>query len=311
MKTKKIVDCFTFFNELELLEIRLEYLYDVVDHFVIVESNQGFSGIRKDFILEKNIDKLEKYKDKITYIPLKMPSFKEEKKVAWKREIFQRNGISEGLNLLNIDSEDLVLISDIDEIPNKDKIEKVKEKYPLVKLGTSKILKAIFDAIFSRDANKLKLIKLNTFHRYSLPIPFAMENFLYYINYKEIDGVWNGTVLTKYKALDQFNVDEIRNFRNYCPAISNSGWHFSYLGGIEKIILKLKNYSHQEYNKPEIANADFIKTCIKNGYSLNDYYKGRNIVKYAKIKLDRFPKTLKNIIINYKNFVFDQENTNL
>ena len=91
---RKIYDCFTFFNEYDLLDIRLEEHYDHVDHFVIVESNKSFQNKDKEFNLEKNWDRYSKYHDKIIYIKVEdMPGGEN----PWVREAFQRNAIERGI----------------------------------------------------------------------------------------------------------------------------------------------------------------------------------------------------------------------
>lgn len=71
----KIYDCFTFFNELDLLEIRLSELYNCVDYFVIAEGNKTHAGEPKDFIFEKNKSRYKKWMKKIIYLQVKMPEF--------------------------------------------------------------------------------------------------------------------------------------------------------------------------------------------------------------------------------------------
>jgi beta-1,4-mannosyl-glycoprotein beta-1,4-N-acetylglucosaminyltransferase len=122
----KIIDCFTFFNELDLLEIRLKYLNDVVDYFVIVEADTSFNGEYKQMILGDNIDRFKPFIDKIIYIPIKMEYFENKKKVAWKREEYQRNSISLGIEILNLTKSDLVLISDVDESPDRDILKELQ-----------------------------------------------------------------------------------------------------------------------------------------------------------------------------------------
>ena len=78
---KKVIDCFTFFNELDLLEIRLKYLYDTLDYFVIVEADQTFSGENKSFFLEENWEQFRPYHSKMVYVRLKMKSFEGKRKV--------------------------------------------------------------------------------------------------------------------------------------------------------------------------------------------------------------------------------------
>ena len=113
MNKPKIYDCFTFFNENELLELRFMTLYDTVDYFVIVEAGQTFTGKPKPF----NFVIPEQYADKIRYIKLmNLPS-----KSAWDNEFFQRNSITKGL--YDASPDDFVIISDVDEIPNPEAIQ--------------------------------------------------------------------------------------------------------------------------------------------------------------------------------------------
>lgn len=71
----KIYDCFTFFNELDLLELRLAELYNYVDYFVIVEADKTHSGKPKEFILEKNFSRYARWRNKIIHLKVKMPDF--------------------------------------------------------------------------------------------------------------------------------------------------------------------------------------------------------------------------------------------
>lgn len=81
-----VIDCFTFFNELDLLEIRLKYLYDTLDYFAIVEADQTFSGENKSYVLEEHWERFRPYHPKMVYVQLKIKSFEAKRKVAWKRE---------------------------------------------------------------------------------------------------------------------------------------------------------------------------------------------------------------------------------
>lgn len=105
----KIYDCFTYFNESELLRIRLEELTDVVDYFVIVEASQTFTGEPKPFYLD-DLDWLELWHDQIIRVQVNFPKTMTS---AWDREIHQREAINIGI----FEPDDRVLISDVDEIP--------------------------------------------------------------------------------------------------------------------------------------------------------------------------------------------------
>ena len=107
----KLYDCFTFYNELDLLELRLAELYDTVDHFVIVESNQTFTNRPKPFLFEENRERYARWLDKIIHIKVEdMPGSDN----PWDNETHQRNSIMRGL--ADADANDIVFISDVDEV---------------------------------------------------------------------------------------------------------------------------------------------------------------------------------------------------
>ena len=111
----KIYDCFTFFNELELLDLRLKELYNHVDYFVLVEATLTHTGKPKELIFEKNKDKYSDYLDKIIYVKVNdLPDYNDFEGI-WEPENFQRNCIVRGLT--NAEDSDVIMVSDIDEIP--------------------------------------------------------------------------------------------------------------------------------------------------------------------------------------------------
>lgn len=115
-----IVDGFIFYNELDILAIRLEELYPVVDEFVLVESNKTFRGAQKPWIFEENKDRFAKYLDKINHIMLVDDNkFSSNPKIEpWDREHWQRAQIARGFQGLK--SNDIVIVSDVDEIPRRE-----------------------------------------------------------------------------------------------------------------------------------------------------------------------------------------------
>ena len=319
----KVIDCFTFFNELDLLEIRLKYLYDTVDYFVIIESDKSFNGDLKEMVFSNNNSRFDSFKDKIVYVPIKMKNFDLTKGVAWKREEFQRNCIQEGLDRVDLNDDDLILISDIDEFPNKDiildfKINNGDKTKTTKKSMISLVLKSVFCAIktvFYKIINKdtqevtaqFKVIYLIVFKNFSYPLNFEMFNYYYYLNYQKKDSYWFGIQGVQAKWLKVFTPNQIRVFRKTpVRTVKGGGWHFSYLGGKEMIKYKIKNFSHQEYNIPEIVSDDYIDFCIQNGYSLFEYYKNSNAKpKYVKLDISHLPTDLKNIVVDYKNLLVE------
>src|SRR5690349_24880068 len=115
-------DCFTFFNELDLLEIRLNVLNPVVDKFVLVESTRTFQNKPKPLYFQQNATRFSAFKDKIIHIVVdQFPDFGDWTEAnSWTLEHHQRNSINRGLTRCTRD--DVVIISDLDEIPRPETI---------------------------------------------------------------------------------------------------------------------------------------------------------------------------------------------
>src|SRR5210317_2072468 len=116
----KIFDCFLYSNEDLILDVRLNTLSDYVSRFVIVEANKDHQGKEKK--LNFNINNFPKFKNKITY--LVVDDFPKNL-TNWQRENYQRNFISNGLH--NVQEDDYIIISDVDEIPNLENIDSIKK----------------------------------------------------------------------------------------------------------------------------------------------------------------------------------------
>lgn len=255
----KLFDCFTFFNELDILEVRLEYLYSHVDFFVIVESDHTHTAKPKEYILEKNKDRFKKYWDKILYIKQHanitntIGSFAKEyspKDEFWRLENDQRNAISEGLSAAT--PNDIIMISDVDEIPNTSSIKQLK--------------RALF---FSKKR------------------AFSQQLHLYFVNCFALgkDQNWVGTVACKMKYLK--TPQDLRNNRHLYKLVHNGGWHLSYLGGLENIIKKIESFAHTEFNQDKFKRKDEIMLKIKSGKDIYDRDgHSTQLVDPEKIKMD-------------------------
>ena len=121
----KIIDCFVFYNELDMLNLRLHELNEHVDYFILVEANKTYSNNPKNFIFEQNKFKYQKFLHKIIHIKVNdMPNGTNN----WEREFHQRNCIGRGVELVtNLDDEDIILLSDVDEIIKHETIMKLKK----------------------------------------------------------------------------------------------------------------------------------------------------------------------------------------
>lgn len=239
----QIYDCFCYFNEDLLLELRLETLWNFVDYFVIVESKYTFSGKPKALNFKPEL--FSKYQAKIRYLIAEENP--EGMADAWRNERFQRNYIAHGL--LDAKPNDWVIVSDVDEIPRPETI-----------------------ALFNPTQ-----YKRGDFEQYA---------YSYYLNNRcTVAGIavlQCGSKVTTYAQFVHFfkNAESLRSYkssglwrqikRNWfrsfqVQTIQNGGWHFSWLDGIDKIILKIESYAHQEYNRPEYKDPIVIQAKIAAG----------------------------------------------
>jgi beta-1,4-mannosyl-glycoprotein beta-1,4-N-acetylglucosaminyltransferase len=296
----KIYDCFTFFNELEVLEIRLNILNDYVDYFVIVEATKTHAGKPKELYYLKNKNKFKKFENKIIHVIVDdMPEIKESR---WELENFQRNAIIRGLK--NCEPDDIILISDVDEIPNPEKIIEVKEK-----LKTSKSNK-VFSEILKFTKKIFKITRKN--NALSLPfkiilsypiILFRNKVYMYYLN-GYVSDRWIGTAALRYEDLIKIFEGQpqlVRDIRSrffvFFNVLKDAGWHFSYLGGAERVLTKLKSFSHSEYDTPEFANIDKINKIMAQNKTID----GKEI-KFVKID-NTFPEYIVKNKEKYKHLI--------
>ena len=265
----KIFDCFTFNDENLILEIRLNELDKFLDFFIIIEFGENHQGKKKG----KKIDQalLNKFKHKIRYFYTDMfnKNFN-----SWERENYQRNAIKEGL--YDADKDDLVIISDLDEIPNLSRID----------------LDNINDRIYAFK-------QINTMYKFNLIR----------------DSDWIGTKLCKFKKLKSpqwlrslkvhkkysyFRLDKFfsKNYIHNFEIIENGGWHFGWIRDINQIIDKLESFAHTEFNNDNYKNLKFISECINkkvNFLNINE--------KLNKIEIKYLPMYLIKNIEKYKNFI--------
>jgi beta-1,4-mannosyl-glycoprotein beta-1,4-N-acetylglucosaminyltransferase len=240
MKKYKVIDTFVFGGELDMLEMRLDYLYDSVDYFVISESNKTHYGQEKELVFLKNKHVFDKYMDKIKYVVYE-PDTSELNLVVtpeniydsdiWKLERGQRNVIHDKVKELS-DENTLILHSDLDEFPDKTKFDELRE-----------LTKDLF----------LEVVSLGQPTYYYSPL-----------NLLELD--WYGTVVFNHQTmLNLTEFSSVREFRVSSKHLENAGWHFSFFNTPEKISYKIQTYAHQEFNTPEIIDIKNIKNKIYNG----------------------------------------------
>jgi beta-1,4-mannosyl-glycoprotein beta-1,4-N-acetylglucosaminyltransferase len=243
-----IYDCFQYFNEDHIVDLRLNILSKLIDKFVIVESTVNHQGKSKK--LHFDINKYKKFKDKINYIVvddtpenLKKPHKGGESLV----EQHQRNSIMRGLK--DASDNDLIILSDVDEIPNLNKLNEF-------------------------DSNKYAV--------------FSQKMFMYKLNYLNLEeNNWHGSKVClkknfispqwlrdlKFKKYPFWRIDKIRNLQ----IIENGGWHFAYLQTPENISKKIQSFAHGEFNKSSIIDEDSISLKIEKGEDI--FERGHSLKK--------------------------------
>jgi beta-1,4-mannosyl-glycoprotein beta-1,4-N-acetylglucosaminyltransferase len=256
--TRKVIDCFTFYNEVQMLEFRLEELGDFVDFFVIVEADTTHSGEKKGKNFPENSVYVDKYRDKIVYVYVEdMPDGDD----AWEREIHQRDCISRGLKDIDVNPDDLLIISDCDEIPDVSSIP------------------YLFEIDFDNVGGYI-----------------CLEQDMYYYNLstKATNKWYHSKVCTYSRFMQAKDTNEIR-LGGFPAMLRNGGWHFSYFGGIDMIKNKIKNFAHQEFNTSEFTDESRISEAIENNIDLFR----RPGIDYAKVDIDKndyLPKNYKMLI---------------
>lgn len=227
----KVIDCFTFYNELDMLEYRLTVLYPHVTKFVLVEATLTHAGTPKPLFYNDNKERYARWADKIIHVVVEdMPDLSTSKD-AWVREVFQRNAIDRGLASLSLRPLDLLIISDVDEIPNPAMIPD--------DLDVTKRLEMDFYyyTIQNRTPTKWYHAKI---------CPFAD----YVLLFKRVPN-------------------DVRMHKD-CEPINNGGWHLGYFGSPEFIQNKLQQFAHQEFNTPKYTSLEFLKERITKHTNLFD-----------------------------------------
>ena len=294
----KIFDCFMYFDEEVIVDVRLNTLNQFVDYFIIVESRFTHKGDLRE--LKFNHKKFERFKDKIIYLiddqihsqteeikPLDSEIEKSRKYIfnAAYRENGQRNFISRGLS--GAGNEDLILISDVDEIPKLDNIN-------------------------------LKIIKEKI-------ILFKQDMFYYKFNLHLPNLIWTGTKACKKKHL--INPQWLRNIKdrkysflrfdtffsktkyNDIKIIDDGGWHFSNIKTAKEIEFKLKSYLHHREFDENPLSVDEIEKIIQDKQAIYDLTVDKttnkigNGSKLEKFELEKLPIYIQLNKDNYKEWM--------
>jgi beta-1,4-mannosyl-glycoprotein beta-1,4-N-acetylglucosaminyltransferase len=257
LRTGKVYDCFSFFNELDLLEIRLNVLDPVVDRFVLVEANKTHTGKSKPYYFDENKERYARFLPKITHIKIDdFPRYNGNN--SWRLEKFQRNAVERGLG--GAQPDDVLIVSDLDEIPRPEAIARHKNTQGI--------------KLFCQRWYRFYLNYLNA----SFPI-------------------WRyGSRMGTLADLDKCRRPSLRpecpryavnEFYRYAPCypLPDAGWHFSFLGGIDAILEKIDSLARPDNGLPTLKAKELIERKIANGEDISG-----NSYKLRLVELDQsFP----------------------
>jgi beta-1,4-mannosyl-glycoprotein beta-1,4-N-acetylglucosaminyltransferase len=264
---KRIFDCFTFFNEIDLLEFRLRECYNAVDHFVICEGAQTFQGNPKPLYFLENESRFAAFRDKIIYrVVEEMPTGGDH----WAREHFQRNYIRKAVEDYGVRPDDIIVISDADEILNPQAFSTLRQH----------------DGFFQ----------------------IVMPMFQFYMNYLVEDARWTKPYAASWRIIQQIkdlSLVRIRQDETFARfgaesrRIEPGGWHFTFLGGPTRVRQKLAAYSHTETHIARLLQDGQAERSIQAGFDSN----GRRLTKFTPVD-QTFPEALTNNIQYYRELGF-------
>ncbi len=230
MRERKVYDCFLMRDEHSILELRLAELYPVVDYFVLVESTLTHQRRPKTLYFKQAKHHFEKWADKIRHVVITdSPAEAQSKGIyLYDLEIHERNAVIRGLD--DAADDDLILISDIDEIPRPEIVAKLREE---------------------------EWTRQQPFH-------LILTHYVYNLNTVETTGKgWDLSFGSPYRLLKQHSAQALRlGLDHDYRRIPDAGWHLSWFGGVEIVRRKIETICEIGHNVPEFKTTEHIEKCM-------------------------------------------------
>lgn len=261
-----IYDCFSFFNELELLELRLHELDPIVDKFVLIEGKETYTKNPKRAYYEENKELFKEFKDKIIHILLdKLPDLGVEGREHWTRDQLMI-GLTDKCK-----DDDIIFVGAVDELPNVKNlpiyIEKLKKNYA---------------------------------------INLSMVQRWYYVNCEDADTRSIAcTGISKYKFVKEHSPEQLRYGGGFVTP-ECAGWHFSWMGGVEKVLQKVTSFSHTSFNKEPMTNRDYAEKQLSDPEKYGNYLDPNQKLKILSLD-ENYPKYLLDNKERFKNLIFERK----
>lgn len=212
-----LFDCFLYFDEKELLELRINILKDIVDGFIITDGNRTFRGDPKPFTCIDTIRELGLPEEKIQVLHVELPSF-EEIQIPWAREYAQRDALGVGMRMCPPDS--VFFFSDVDEIPRPDKLLEAVE---VAKADPERCVRLSMPMFYGRADLRVK-------------DPKGSDD--------KAPNSWTCGTVVLYDHLDQTPSQIRQNSNDIVLGACDAGWHFSWMGDAARMKKKVTSFSH-------------------------------------------------------------------
>ena len=273
-------DCCQVFNEMDLLELRFNILDPYVEKFIVVESDRTHQGELKQLNFPSNKKRFSKFLPKIVYIVFGGVELSYYIN-SWLNENAQRNSILEALWHVK-PSDGLLFVSDADEIPNPEKLMEAAE--------------------LCRTTKK--------------PVSLQMLHCMYYMNMVGDEPFFGPYMYdinwTADPAIDPNWSEDPTNVRFYIQSerranyatLENAGWHFTALGGVDKIREKIAAYAHREFNVDQVTSEQHLIECIEQGIP---YYETLcnfgKIVRFKKEDIACLPQYVKDNLDKFEKYI--------
>lgn len=280
-----VVDVINFFNELEILEIRLNTLDPVVDKFIITESTKTHSGQPKPFYFFDNLERFSKFKDKIVWNPsfdtpddytnlsndtpvnqkVNQGDWWPHNVPSYGRDTYEKEFNLMGMVAAGCKPDDIIMFSDADEIPNPDTVNKILKDF---------------------NANEIYNLK--------------QRMYFYYFNILKEDN-WVGNTILTFENYLKHSFCELR-VRRRGIFVDDGGWHFSFMGGLDRIRTKIESYGEQSLNTADVKDSlqNRVANCLTNGVDLFN-----RPCRFWKVFIDEsYPEYLVENLEKFKDYVY-------
>ena len=300
---KKVIDCFLFFQEVDLLEIRLKYLDPYVDIFIIVEACQTFTGVDKRFVFEENKERYADFLDKIVYYKITDSHLNYDSVIS---------------HLRRVDSETSNKVSQFMEgyshFP-KDELHWVLDAYhkncmhfPLAEIAKDN------DIIFFSDIDEIPSKEIFTQKNFSTaelgPILCIQKEFSYFFNYYRIGSKWLGSIFGEKSFMASMSMNNLRLDAQgpqeiLAGKLDDGGYHFTSVASIDDIRKKIESWGHQEFNNPRVKKN--LEYKIASGQDPFGRQAGTIFLKVEPNNPEYFDNRMGELIIQYPNLIANKD----